>query len=174
MKSVLDETDMDKLELYPPDDLLDMLSTNLARMMSLAACLTQKANRASEVEKRYSSKLDKAKEDALRAVQEKEQLLEKFLESEAGKAALEAPSTETIVLFKSSGEFEELVLDHAEGIYEQMVQDCGRILHETRRISDNDLLLLDTELPFDLARDDVELGVGDSDDKVKREAPPQT
>ncbi|PIN09718.1 hypothetical protein CDL12_17696 [Handroanthus impetiginosus] len=179
MKSVLNEADMGRLKAYPPDDALEMLSADLARAMNIAAYLTQEAGRAGEMEKRHALELERAKEEALRAVQEKEQLLErytrevktgkKFMESEAGRAALE----EAVNKFKGSEEFEELVLDRADGIYEQTVQDCRRILQGTGRVAEEDLLLLDPELPFTFARDGGMVGAEDAEDGADGDDPSQ-
>ncbi|PIN00295.1 hypothetical protein CDL12_27200 [Handroanthus impetiginosus] len=162
MKGVLNEADMGRLKAYPPDDALEMLSADLARM-----------------EKRQTLELEKAKEEALKAVREKEQLLErytrevktgkKFMESEAGRAALE----EAVARFKCSEELEELVLDRADGLYEQTVQDCRQILQGTGRVSDEDLLLLDPELPLNFTRDGRMVGAGDAEDGADGDAPPQ-
>ncbi|PIN21791.1 hypothetical protein CDL12_05510 [Handroanthus impetiginosus] len=150
MKGVLNEADLGRLNAYPPDDALEMLSADLARM-----------------EKRHALELEKAKEEALRSAQEKEQLLErytrdvkmgkKFMESEAGRAALE----EAVNKFKGSEEFEELVLDRAEGIYEQTVQDCHKILQGTG-----------TRLPLNFARDGRMVGARDAEDGVDGHDPP--
>ncbi|PIN25239.1 hypothetical protein CDL12_02015 [Handroanthus impetiginosus] len=68
MKSVLNEADMGRLKAYPPDDALELLFVDLARAINIAAYWTQEANRAGEMEKRQALELEKAKEEALRAV----------------------------------------------------------------------------------------------------------
>ncbi|PIN08124.1 hypothetical protein CDL12_19303 [Handroanthus impetiginosus] len=175
MKGVLNEADMGRLKAYPLDDALEMLSTDLALTMNIAAYLTQEANCAGEMEKRHALELEKVKEEALRVVREKEQLLErytremktgkKFMESETGKAAFE----EAVNKFKDSKEFEELVLDRADGIYEQTVQDCRKILQGTGRVSKEDLLLLDPGLPLNFTRDGRIVGAGDAEDGADRD-----
>ncbi|PIN10968.1 hypothetical protein CDL12_16436 [Handroanthus impetiginosus] len=179
MKGVLNEADMGRLKAYPPDDALEMLSADLARTMNIAAHLTQEAKRAGEMEKRHALELEKAKEGAVKACREKEQLLErytrevrtgkKFMESDAGRAAFE----EAISKFKGSEEFEELVLDRADWIYEQTVQDCRKILRGTGRVSEEDLLLLDPGLPLNFTRDCGIVGVGDAEDGADGDDPPQ-
>ncbi|PIN25240.1 hypothetical protein CDL12_02016 [Handroanthus impetiginosus] len=162
MKSVLNEADMGRLKAYPPDDALELLFVDLARM-----------------EKRQALELEKAKEEALRAVQEKEQLLKrytrevktgkKFMDSKEGRAALE----EAVNKFKGSEEFEELVLDRADGIYEKTMQDWHRILQGTGRVSEEDLLLLDPGLPLNFTRDGRMVGAGDAEDGVDGDDLPQ-
>ncbi|PIN27071.1 hypothetical protein CDL12_00169 [Handroanthus impetiginosus] len=135
------------------------------------------------MEKRHLLELEKAKEDAFRAVREKELLLErytrevktgkKFMESEAGRAALKAAGVEAVAKFKGSEESKDLVLDRAEGIYEQTVQDCHKKLHGTGRVSGEDFLLLDLGLSLNFARDGRMVDVGDADDEIDGDNPPQ-
>ncbi|PIN16363.1 hypothetical protein CDL12_10976 [Handroanthus impetiginosus] len=120
------------------------------KIINIAAYLTEEANRAGEMEKRHALELEKAKEEALRA-------------------ALE----EAVNKFKGSKEFEGLVLDRAERIYEQTVQDCRKILQGTGRVSEEDLLLLDPGLPLNFARDGRMVGTGDAEDGADGDNPPK-
>ncbi|PIN18079.1 hypothetical protein CDL12_09254 [Handroanthus impetiginosus] len=163
---------MGRLKAYPPAKSLELLSANLAW-----------ANRAGKIEMRHMLKLDRTKKDTIRAVREKKLLLElytkevgmgrKFLESEVGKVALEAASTKAVSKVKGFEEFEELVLDRAEEIYEQTVQDCRKILHGTGRVSDEGLLPLDPWLPFHFTQDWGMVNAEDADSKATGEDSPQ-
>ncbi|PIN19722.1 hypothetical protein CDL12_07595 [Handroanthus impetiginosus] len=185
---------MERLEPYPLDEVLEMLSVDLAGFLGpnsstlstddeSHAYLTQKANYTSKAKKRHSSQFEKAKANASRVVREKDQLLErytcevrigrKFLESKAGKTALEAAGAEAITKFKDFDKFEELVIDRAKGIYEHIVQDYCKLLHGTWRVSEEDLLLLCQGLPLNFTHDGAVISAGDSDDEAKGEVLPQ-
>lgn len=58
------------------------------------------------------------------------------LERQAAKCGVEE--------FKESAAFEEIVMNHAMSVYDNVVKECQRLLHESGRVSEDTIQLLDS------------------------------
>ncbi|PIM97161.1 hypothetical protein CDL12_30371 [Handroanthus impetiginosus] len=162
MKDVMNPSDPGTLGDYTSDQLLDLGAGDLV---------------SPEVEKRWFDENGKSKEELAQKPSRRDFSKEKYnrddkhrrrpLESAPRKNQMENPRADVVSRFKDSDKFKNAMMDAAADIYEQTLQECRRILRETGRIAEEDLLLMDPNLPTNFNAQGVIEGAADVEDDME-------
>ncbi|KAI3448598.1 hypothetical protein Pfo_005263 [Paulownia fortunei] len=71
----------------------------------------------------------------------------KFLSSEGGKRLLESVAEKTVGAYQASPAFDEIIVQRAMVLYDDIVRDCRRMLRETGRVPEEIVMVLDPRVP---------------------------
>ncbi|PIN00061.1 hypothetical protein CDL12_27436 [Handroanthus impetiginosus] len=160
MKDVMNPNDSGTPGDYTSDQLLDLGAGDPV---------------SQEVDKRWVDENGKSKEEPAQMPRRKNPDVKQRrrpLKSTARKNQTENPRADVVSRFKDSDKFKNAVMDAAADIYEQTVQECRRILWETGRIAEEDLLLMDPNLPMNFNAQGAIEGPNDVDDDMDDDITP--
>ncbi|PIM98571.1 hypothetical protein CDL12_28946 [Handroanthus impetiginosus] len=153
MKDVVNPNDLGRLRDFTPDQLLELGAGNLARSFNVMVHMGDELKRSKEVEKRCFDEKGKSKEASAQMTSNEKynpnvKQGKRSLESATRKNLTENPRAGAASRFEDSDKFKNTTMDAAAGIYEQMVQECRRILQETGHITDEGLSSRDPSRPM--------------------------